>query len=282
MLKLRSRSIFKRGPRSRGQSFLELALVLPILLLMLLGLVEVAFFMGKYLDALDLTREAARFASIREPYSKIAADFNCFTGERFEFYWDTSCIFSPPEEIECTEIRDLGSGNWLKWCNGLNKYLAFNPATDDVVITVFTVDKDNNLTQNPNDPQTVNEYTTYASTKKSYYWALSNHIQDGTYHQVDNWKKDCKGNTDNNKTPFYTIPSVSSLMNLNAADFPSGMTVGQAPGNKGFVAVEVYYCHTQTLGLPVFTLFVPNPMMIHAYTLMPLPAAAPTPTAKTP
>ena len=53
---------------SRGQSFVELALVVPILLLILLGVVEVAFFMGRYLDVLDLTREAARFASGRSPY----------------------------------------------------------------------------------------------------------------------------------------------------------------------------------------------------------------------
>ena len=51
-------------------------------------------------------------------------------------------------------------------------------------------------------------------------------------------------------------------------------------GTKGFVAVEIYYCHTQALNLPVFTLFVPNPLMIHAYTIMPLPAAAPTPTPR--
>ncbi len=70
MLKLRSIRIFKPGPRSRGQSFLELALVLPILLLMLMGLVEVAIYIGRYLDALDLTREAARFASIRDPFAE--------------------------------------------------------------------------------------------------------------------------------------------------------------------------------------------------------------------
>ena len=58
-----------RAPRRfRGQSFLELALILPILLIMLMGLVEVSLFIGRYLDILDLTREAARFASVRDPF----------------------------------------------------------------------------------------------------------------------------------------------------------------------------------------------------------------------
>jgi len=55
MLNLLRRIVLKHSSRTRGQSFVELALILPVLLLMLLGLVEVAFFMSKYLDGLDLT-----------------------------------------------------------------------------------------------------------------------------------------------------------------------------------------------------------------------------------
>ena len=109
---------------SRGQSFVELALVVPILLLILLGLVEVAFFMGRYLDALDLTREAARFASGRDPYLNTAAsprpgtaDYNCSTPDNFDFYYDTACIFSPPETGACTAASD-------PFCNGFNSFVS--------------------------------------------------------------------------------------------------------------------------------------------------------------
>jgi len=44
------------------------------------------------------------------------------------------------------------------------------------------------------------------------------------------------------------------------------------------VAVEVYYCYNQVFNIPLFSIFVPNPIQIHAYTLMPLPGSIPTPT----
>ena len=50
----------------KAQSFVEFALVLPILLLILLGVVELTLFMGSYINLVDLTREAARFASNRD------------------------------------------------------------------------------------------------------------------------------------------------------------------------------------------------------------------------
>ena len=144
MLKIRSLHLSKSTRRTRGQSFLELALVLPILLLMLMGLIEVAFFIGHYLDALDLTREAARFGSVRSPFEAVVSDLNCFTGDKFNYYWDTACIFSPPDQVNCEASlpengTDLGSGNLLWWCNGMNQYLDLDPATDDIVVSLYTI-----------------------------------------------------------------------------------------------------------------------------------------------
>jgi len=58
-----------RQPPSKGQSLIELALVLPVMILLLLGIAETAMFMGRYLDLLDLTREAAREASRDDPFA---------------------------------------------------------------------------------------------------------------------------------------------------------------------------------------------------------------------
>jgi len=44
--------------------------------------------------------------------------------------------------------------------------------------------------------------------------------------------------------------------------------VGSAP-DTGFVLVEVYYDYDMILALPWITIFVPNPMHLHAYTIMP-------------
>lgn len=92
---------------ARAQSFIELALVLPVLFIILLGLVEVAIFIGRYLDVLDLTREVARQAAREER----------FTDQSTFFAEVDSYLAAPP--------------------TGLNSYITMNNATDDMVVSVF-------------------------------------------------------------------------------------------------------------------------------------------------
>jgi len=233
-----------RQSRLRGQSFLELALVLPVLLIILLGMVEVVFFIGRYLDVLDLTREAARFASVRDPFVvENLSTVSCSNPEPFNFYYHTACIFSPPPDSSatCTDPE---------FCNGLNPYILLNPALDDVVISVFTI---------------TDHAVSNAWPSPSGYWALSDHDSD-TAHNA-NWQTDCQGNVVRT-SPNYTVAKVNQEMLANA------------PTNKGFVAVELYYCYDQVLAVPLMNIFLPNPLRLHAYTLMPLPAAQPSPTPK--
>ena len=49
-----------KGRRSQGQSLVELAITLPLLILLLLGLVQVAFIARTYLALLEASREGAR------------------------------------------------------------------------------------------------------------------------------------------------------------------------------------------------------------------------------
>jgi len=262
----------------RAQSFIELALVLPVLMIMLLGLVEVAIFIGRYLDVLDLTREAARFASVRDPFQysppttwpagqncnapqnparPVGADFyninercmTCSDPQYFHFYYTTSCIFSPPAGSDTCRTND-------PFCNGLNPYVTFNPATDDVVISVYTVSNRTVTHVWPRDDVWPN----------TGYWALSDHDEDTNHN--GNWRTDCRGNVVRSQ-PYYTRERVVNALNDSVG-----------PASKGFVAVEFYYCYEQVLNLPLFTQFVPNPLRIHASTLMSLPAAQPTPTPK--
>ncbi len=225
-----------RFSQPRGQSFIELALVLPVLLILLLGVVEVAFFIGRYLDLLDLTREAARFASVRDPFQTAHnGTRSCSNPEYYDFWFTTSCIFSPPQgSTLCTDPN---------FCNGMNPFVYLNPATDDVVISVYTV-SGNVVSDVHPKPQ-------------------------GFYSLYGNWNKDCQGNIVRT-TPHFTREVVQSLL----SDYSTP--------NKGFVAVEVYYCHEQMLKLPIFTAFVPDPFQAIAYTIMPLPAAQPTPTQGAP
>ncbi len=241
--------------RGRGQSFLELALILPILLIMLVGMVEIVLFIGRYLDVLDLTREAARFASQRDPQisdlvdGATPGDYDCSTAGAFNFFYDTACIFSPPIGSSACWDSD--------YCNGLNPYMIMNMATDDVIVTAFTISADAVQNVWPKDiPAAVGG--------DDKYWALSNYDVDAAHN--DNWLLNCQGEVTRSE-PHYTASRVTSNL------------IADAPDSKGYVAVEFFYCYNQILNLPLFTDFVPNPIQIHAYTVMPLPTSRPTPTA---
>jgi hypothetical protein len=257
---------FSRKDPKRGQAFLELALILPVLLIMLIGMVEVVFFIGRYLDVLDLTREAARFASQRDPQIKemVANDAQhqpgnqeCKVGDdqnSFNFFYDTACIFSPTgKSPSCWDAN---------FCNGLNPFMLLNPATDDVIVTVFTISHN----------QVTNVWPKDAPMAAGNYWALSNHDSysnpDPDAPNGDNWKRDCQGNEVRTE-PHYTATSVQNQLLAYGANVPDA---------KGYVAVEFFYCYNQVLNLPLITQFIPNPFQIHAYTIMPLPPGSPTPT----
>jgi hypothetical protein len=50
----------------------------------------------------------------------------------------------------------------------------------------------------------------------------------------------------------------------------------------GVLLVEIYYNYPQVLGLPLFTVFVRDPMPLYVYAIMPLPAAEPVLPTPTP
>lgn len=253
--------------RAAGQSFVELAIIIPVMIVILLGVIEIAFFLGRYLDILDLTREAARFASVRDPFdTAVARDFDCSTPNLFDFYYDTACVFSPPNTGDC-------QGNAL-FCNGLNTYLNMDPTLDDVVITIYTVSGGNVTDAWPASLTTTGHLIPDPDHPGHHipgYWALSNlqNYLDPSVAKEDNFKKDCQGNYIPGAAPYYNRDRVQAALEAGA------------PPTKGFVAIEYYYCYHQVLGNPFFTAIIPNPMRIHAYTLMPLPAAQPTPTPTT-
>jgi hypothetical protein len=136
-----------------GQSFVELALTLPVVILLLAGLVEVGFIMFTYLTILDQTREAARFASIRDyregMSSYLPNPLDACSDAYLDYFYDTACFFIDPD---------------------LNPYITFQDSNlDDVAISVFTVTNNHVTDRWPEDGDGV--------------WSLFN----------DNWTKDCDG-----------------------------------------------------------------------------------------
>lgn len=231
------RKFSRSSVQNRGQSFVELAIVLPLLLFLLVGFVEVGAIIYHYLSMLDVAREAARFASEHDPavLEGPGAGGYCEDDE-LHFYQDSACVI-------------VGAG--------FNPNLELDPATDDVTISVFTID-DNIVTDRlPNDGDGV--------------WSL----------YAENWTKNCDG-TLRSTTPFMQDSEVETIIDLptptTGAGTPTPSAGSGAPQDKGRVLVEVYYCHDQLLNLPILSQLLANPVPLHAYAFMPAPAVAPTAT----
>lgn len=166
-----SNVIMKKVGRARlpsGQTYVELALLVPLLLIMLAGLVEVGFVVFGYLNLLDLTREASRFASVRDFESATGggASLEECANNTLDYYEDTACFFIDPE---------------------LNPYIPItNTNYSDVVVTVFTVSSSGSIT-------TTN--------------IIRHPDADGWSLYGDNWQKDCDGNTVLDE-PFFTDEEV--------------------------------------------------------------------------
>jgi hypothetical protein len=76
-------------------------------------------------------------------------------------------------------------------------------------------------------------------------------------------------------------PNGHSLCNHYFSKFTSAdiqARLDPAAPTSGLVLVEIYFDYDQVLGLPWITAFVPNPVHLHAYTIMPNANVEPTPT----
>jgi hypothetical protein len=65
---------FKRKRRKAGQSMVEFAIFLPILLMLLTGVVEFGFMLNQYVSLVHGTRQAARYYSVFTPFNTDGSD----------------------------------------------------------------------------------------------------------------------------------------------------------------------------------------------------------------
>lgn len=195
---------FIRGPKfKKAQSFVELAILLPILLMMFSGLVEFGFLLNHYLDLLDGTREAARFASDASPFIQ-----GTYTDDP-NFYKNAAAL------VDQTIAP-----------------LTLNSDTDDIIISTFGVGGGRVLSRFPK--------------------SLGSPSLSGEWRR---W---------GNHTSEFSNTEIQSRL------------VSGAP-STGIVLVEIFYSYNQVLKLPWITAFVPDPIPVHVYSIMPLVSAEPTP-----
>ncbi len=186
-----------RIPKPKGQSFIELAVVLSILLLLLSGMVEFGNLLNQYITVVDAARTAAREASVADPIA------------------DSDIFFATVPVVVENSLQPLV----------LNPDPPFN---DDIVISVFSV------------AQGQTPVRLFGADGVSRY---GNHTSD------------------------FTVEMIANRLDAGA---PS----------TGLVLIEIFYSYPQILKLPFFTMVIPDPIPVHAFSIMPLSAAEPTLTPK--
>jgi len=91
---------------------------------------------------------------------------------------------------------------------------------------------------------------------------------------VDKWFTGSGGGGENGNS---MCGAYSSTPDLKQAGLNEMLKGGGIP-NAGFVIVEIYYEYEQVLGLPWIKAFAADPIVLHAYSLMPNVHVEPTPT----
>ncbi len=238
---------------SRGQSFLETALFLPILLLFIAGTIEVGVYALKYMAVLDASREAARFGSNLDPLltAKYPLDMHgtpfpdvrtmsntdlqgvCSGGESTNFYY----------EVACLAIQNISSGT-LKMEEG-----------DDIVITVVGVQNGQIAHRWPTRDQ--------------------GHPSDWDYHfqGADDGPVNASctiTNTDNCRSWSLYGNRTSTIDNASIVN-----ALNDSAPSTGFVIVEIYHAHPHFTSLFTIGEYIPDPIELRPFTIFPVPAAEP-------
>ena len=123
--------------KSRGQSLVEMAIALPVVLMLFSGLAEFGFMLNYYLSILDATRYTARFLADKSPWYVDSGGTEHWGTDEMSFYSEGSA-----QAIAQLAPMDA-SDNTRK--------VHLNPSTDDVIIAVYSI-----------DGSTVNTYPTTA------------------------------------------------------------------------------------------------------------------------
>jgi len=188
----------KINKNEKGQSFVELSLVVVFLMIFVAGIVEFGFMLNNYLNLVDASRETVRRMANFDPFT-----IDLATGVKSvdeNFYKETTRF---AEEILAPVVLDSSLG-------------------DDIVVTFFSVG-------------------------------------DGVYIRYPN----------NDGWPAYG----NQVSKFSDTEIQSRLDSSAPP--TGVLLVEIFYNYPQVLKLPIFTIFVQDPMPVYVYSIMPLTAAEP-------
>jgi len=131
----------KRPSKSRGQSMVELALLFPVLLILLSGLIEFGFILNEYLSLMDAARNAARFAAdgLYYQHDNIGTtigdmnQYNSICNSTLHFYRQTACLVNQELRQEVPRLALHDNGTELNGDDYLDPMRG-----DDIIISAFS------------------------------------------------------------------------------------------------------------------------------------------------
>jgi hypothetical protein len=229
-----------RAHKSKGQSLVEIAIAFPVIIMLLSGLVEFGFMLNYYLSLMDATREAARTFNNFDPFEdgKILGNCQC------------PATLCPNEAAEDRIDADCDRNNFYKGVEGMVlDNLQPRDLNQDGVIDAEDKRKDSSrkiILERATDDVIVSVFSVRSGIIQQRFPGIEGE---------DKWF--------GNQTSRLTRDEIQSRLISGAPD-------------TGILLVEVFYNYHQVLALPWLAPFVPDPMMLHGYTVMPLPAAEPT------
>ena len=122
--------------KQRGQSFLELALVLSILIFMLAGVVEFGYLLNQYITLVEGTRETARVLSPQR-------FFNDFGVANEEIYASGAAHLAGGDYVQDGVALVASQESSSIWP------LTLDDTVDDIIISIFSIDDYGDLIRYP-------------------------------------------------------------------------------------------------------------------------------------
>ena len=254
--------------RPHGQSFVEFALFLPVLLIMLAGLIEIGAYANAHMTFLDASREGARFGANLDPVLTAHHPFDmregadpfpdvramsaeqlreiCGAGGTTNFYYEVACVVFQNIPLGQFDPNPRPDG----WPG------------DDIVITVIGVQNGVIVSRlpryfmaDPRDPQYHYRGANDAASNPTCV-ALEEPVGDIRTQNCRSWSL-----YGNHETRFDNALLLSRLRHTAPA--------------TGYVIVEVF--HAQPHFTSLFTIgdFIPDPIHSWVFTVFPVAAAEP-------
>ncbi len=292
----------------RGQSLVELTLMMPILLIMFLGLVEIGWLANNFLILLDVTREAGRFGATNDPLEWPTGEehnlerMDCNSVEGGSYVDLEGKVFLPVTDTShlpgvFVDGADSPIGYYDGVACGVVRNMAplvFDTTQDDVVVSVFAYvvedfgsgpvvrvtgrfpARQNECSNEPYDPFDVNRNNSYD-------------LREDQFRMYDGVEELGPSDNDENIRGFVLTGhhQVSDAPGCIGSEFStqeiedllngaSSLENEHSP-NNGLLLVELFWHHRQLLGLRWFTAIGDN-FEIHVWAMFPVTAAEPTAT----